>query len=126
MAISALAIAVVVFVAIGIAVEIVFLPKASAPATSSTTTSAGSTSVYCSSNCPTPTTPLKSAVTQWVADFNTRDVTSLTNFYAQDAFVSWTGGGSAGAGLDGNYNGLGNIKILYGSSIGKTIYLTQA
>jgi hypothetical protein len=34
------------------------------------------------------------------------------------------GGGAAGAGLDGAYNGLENIKILYGSSIGKTTFLT--
>jgi hypothetical protein len=127
LAISALAVAVVVFVAIGIAVEVVFLPKASAPSSGSTTTAAGSsTSVYCSSNCPTPTTTLKAAVTQWVADFNSRDVTSLTNFYAQDALVTWKGGGSAGAGLDGAYNGLTNIKILYGSSIGKTTYLNAS
>ncbi len=130
LAISALAVAVVVFVAIGIAVEVVFLPKASSSGAATTSTASGaSSSVYCSSsssNCPTPTTTVKAAVTQWVADFNSRDVTALTNFYSQDASVTWTGGGAAGAGLDGGYSGLENIKILYGSSIGKTTFLTAS
>ncbi len=118
LAISALAVAVVVFVAIGIAVELVFLPKASSP--TSATSTASSTSVYCQSGCSTPSTPLKTAVDQWVADFNSRDVTALGNFYSQDASVAWTGA----PGLTGTYNGLENIRILYGSSIGKTTSLT--
>ncbi|HVB96025.1 MAG TPA: hypothetical protein VND41_05440 [Nitrososphaerales archaeon] len=120
LAISALAVAVVVFVAIGIAVELVFLPKASSPTTA--TTSASSTSVYCQTGCPTPSTALKTAVDQWVADFNSRDVTALGNFYSQDASVVWTGA----PGLTGTYSGLENIRILYGSSIGKTTALTAS
>ena len=90
LAISALAVAVVVFVAIGIAVELVFLPKASMSSTPSTATT--STTVYCAppASCPTPSTTLKAAVNQWVADFNSRDVTALGNFYTQDASVAWT------------------------------------
>jgi hypothetical protein len=121
LAISALAVAVVVFVAIGIAVELVFLPKASSPGTT-TATSASSTSVYCQSGCSTPSTPLKTAVDSWVAAFNNRDVTGLGNFYSQDASVVWTNA----PGLTGTYNGLGNIRILYGSSIGKTTALTAS
>ncbi len=119
LAISALAIAVVVFVAVGVAVELVFLPKASSPSGGqSSTTTGGSTTVYSCSGC-TPT-PVKGAVDQWVADFNSRDVTGLGNFYSTGAAVSWTGQAS---GLAGTYNGVGNVRILYGSSIGKTTSL---
>ena len=126
LAISALAVAVVVFVAVGIAVELVFLPKASqSGGGATTTTSAGATStVYsCSgSNC-TPTTTVKAAVDQWVNDFNIRDVSALGNFYSTYAVVDWTGQAS---GLTGVYNGVGNIRILYGSSIGKTTSLNAS
>jgi ketosteroid isomerase-like protein len=116
----------VVFVAIGIAVEITLLPKASSASTTTTSTGSATSSIYCSvpsSTCVTPTTTVQSAVNEWVADFNARNVPGISNFYAQDASVTWTGGGSAGSGLDGTYNGLENIKILYGSSIGKTTSL---
>jgi hypothetical protein len=119
LAISALAVAVVVFVAIGVAVEVVFLPKASSSG-GATTTTTSSGSVYCQQGCTTPTTALKTAVDQWVADFNTRDVGALANFYSQDALVTWSGQAS---GLAGTYNGQGNVRILYGSSIGKTTVL---
>ena len=119
LAISALAVGVVVFVAIGIAVELVFLPKASSSSAATTTASGASSTAYSCSGC-TPTTTVKAAVTQWVADFNSRDVTGLGNFYTTDAQVDWTGSAS---GLAGTYNGVGNIRILYGSSIGKTTSL---
>jgi hypothetical protein len=122
-AISALAIAVVVFVAIGIAVEVVFLPKSQSGGGGAQTTqvsSGASASIYCSSGCPTPSTKVQSAVNQWVADFNSRDVTGLGNFYSTNAVVDWTGQAS---GLAGVYNGVGNVRILYGSSIGKTTTL---
>jgi hypothetical protein len=120
-AISALAIAVVVFVAIGIAVELVFLPKASTSSTPTTTTTA--TTVYTCSGCAAPSSTVKAAVTQWVADFNSRDVTGIGNFYAQDTVVTWTG---IAPGLTGTYNGVGNVRILFGSSIGKTTTLTAS
>ncbi len=118
LAISALAAAVVLFVFIGVAVELVFLPKASSPAGPATSTSSGS--VYCSQGCPAPSTPVKTAVDKWVQDFNTRNVGGLSSFYAQDAAVTWSGQAS---GLAGTYNGQGNVRILFGSSIGKTIVL---
>jgi hypothetical protein len=118
LAISALAIAVVVFVVVGIAVELVFLPKASAPSTGTVTTT--SVAVYCASGCPTPSTPVKTAVDQWVQDFNSRNVQGLGNFYSTDSAVTWTG---QAAGLAGTYNGQANVRILYGSSIGKTTSL---
>jgi hypothetical protein len=119
LATSALAVAVVVFVAIGITAELVFLPKASSPSGVQSTVTNGSTTVYsCTSPCNPP--PLKNAVDTWVQDFNSRDVTGLGTFYATDAAVTWNGA----PGLTGTYSGIGNVRILYGSSIGKTTYLT--
>lgn len=120
--VSAAAVAVLVFVAIGIGAELAFLPKASSPGgAATTTTAAGSNTVYSCTGCSP--TPLKGAVDQWVSDFNTRDVSALGNFYSTDAVVDWTGSAS---GLTGVYNGVGNIRILYGSSIGKTTYLVAS
>jgi hypothetical protein len=121
LAISALAVAVVVFVALGIAVELVFLPKASTSSTPTTTTT--SSAPYNCPGCAAPTTTVKAAVTQWVADFNSRDVTGIGNFYAQDTVVVWTG---TAPGLTGTYDGVGNVRILLGSSIGKTTTLTAS
>jgi len=62
-----------------------------------------------------------------VSDFNARNVNGLSNFYTNDAVVVWTSSpGAAANGLDGTYDGNGNVRILYGSSIGKTIYLTAS
>jgi len=119
-AISALVAGVAVFVALGIAVELVFLPKASTSSTPTTTTTA---TVYTCSGCAAPSTTVKASVTQWVADFNSRDVTGIGNFYAQDTTVVWTG---TAQGLTGIYSGVGNVRILYGSSIGKTSTLTAS
>ena len=128
LAISALAIAVVVFVAIGVAVELVFLPKASSSSGATTSVASGASStIYCStpsSSCVTPSTNVSAAVTQWVADFNDRNVAALGNFYSQDAAVVWAG--SSASGLAGTYNGQGNIRILYGSTIGKTTSLNAS
>jgi hypothetical protein len=126
LAISALAAAVVVFVGIGVAVELVFLPKASSSSSTATVASGATSSIYCStpsSSCPTPSTTVQAAVTQWVADFNSRNVQGLGNFYSQDALVVWSGDAS---GLAGTYNGQGNVRILYGSSIGKTTSLNAS
>ncbi len=119
LAVSALTVAVVVFVAMGIAVELAFLPRASSAGGAQSTVTNGSTSVYsCTSPCSPPS--LKNAVDTWVQDFNSRDVTGLGNFYATDAAVTWTNA----PGLTGTYNGIDNVRILYGSSIGKTTNLT--
>jgi hypothetical protein len=126
MAISALAVAAVVFVAVGIAVELVFLPKASSPGGGSGQTSTG-VSGGCQAATPAggsaPSTPVKSAVDQLLQDFNNRNVAGLSNLYAQDACVTWSG---LASGLTGTYNGQGNIRILYGSSIGKTTSLNAS
>ena len=117
---SALLVAAVAFVAIGIGIEIVFLPAPSSGA--STTTTSTVTTTYTCTGC-TVSTPLRTAIGQWIADFNSRDVSGISNFYAQDSTVVWAGGGAAGSGLDGTYNGIGQVRILYGSSIGKTTIL---
>lgn len=114
--ISALTVAVVVFVAIGIAAELVLLPRASS--ISSTVTTSTSTVIYSCTDCSPP--PLKNSVNQWASNFNSRDVTGLGDFYATDAVVDWAG---QAPGLTGVYNGQGNIRILFGSSIGKTTTL---
>ena len=119
-AISALAIAVVVFVIVGIAVEVTFLPKASNTGAANTTTTACQPS---SSGSGTPSAPVKNAVDQLIQYFNNRDVGGLSNLYSQDACVTWTG---LATGLIGTYSGQGNIKILYGSSIGKTTVLNAS
>jgi hypothetical protein len=116
--ISTLAVAVIIFVVIGIGVELAFLPRASSGG--STETISTSTGTYSCTGCSPP--PLKNAVDQWVGDFNTRDVTALGNFYAPDGAVVWSGVSQAGS-LLGTYNGNGNIRILYGSSIGRTTAL---
>jgi hypothetical protein len=116
-AVSALALAVVAFVAIGIAVELVFLPSASSPSGVQSTVTTESTVYSCTSPCSPP--PLKNAVDTWVQDFNSRDVPGLSTFYATDAAVTWNGA----PGLTGTYDGIGNVRILYGSSIGKTTLL---
>lgn len=121
LAISAIAVAVVAFVAIGIAVELVFLPKASTSSSPTTTTT--SSTVYSCSGCGAPATTVKSAVTQWISDLNSRDVTGVGNFYAQDTTVVWSG---TAPGLTGTYNGAGNVRILLGSSIGKTTSLNAS
>jgi hypothetical protein len=120
LAISTLAIGVVVFVVIGIAVELVFLPKSSSTSSSQTT---ASSQVYCAEGCPTPSTPLKASVDKWVQDFNTRNVGGLSDFYAQQTAVTWSG---KAPGLAGTYNGQTNVRILYGSSIGKTTTLNAS
>jgi len=116
LAISALAAGAVVFVAVGVAVELVFLPKASTPGSAQTTsvTSCPTTSTVGGSP---PSTPVKTSVDQFIQDFNSRNIAAMSNFYAQDACVTWSGKAS---GLTGTYNGQGNVRILYGSSIGKT------
>jgi hypothetical protein len=65
---------------------------------------------------------VKSSVDQLVKDFNSRDVSGMSNFYAQDSCVKWVGA----PGLEGVYLGQGNVRILYGSSIGKTIWLNAS
>jgi len=118
--VSALVVAVVVFVAIGTAVGLLFLTQPSAPAHLTTTTSATTSST--GGTLP-PSTSVKTAVDQWLLDFNSRNVSGMVNFYSQDSTVVWSGDAS---GLAGTYSTRGNVEILYGSSIGKTLILNAS
>jgi hypothetical protein len=69
---------------------------------------------------PLPSATVKSAVNQWLADFNNRDVNAIMNLYDFSAEVVWDGNSQ---GLQGAYAGSGNIQILYGTTIGKTTEL---
>ncbi len=53
----------------------------------------------------------------WVGYFNSRNVEALGNFYTSTSVDNWTGNAQ---GLEGIYNGVGNVRILYGSSISHT------
>jgi hypothetical protein len=75
------------------------------------------------------------AVDAWVQDFNARNVEALSNFYSSDATVAWSGAGvwfdtgsgvGAGSSLVGSYAGALDVKILYGSSIGRTSILNAS
>ena len=125
---SALMVAVAVFIVAGIVVELVFFPQASSPTVSGTTASRTTTSpIYCQGagpNCLPPASNLSATVAQWVSDFDARDVTGLANFYADDALVVWPSSPEVLPNvLDGVYSGIDNIRILYGSEIGKTTAL---
>jgi ketosteroid isomerase-like protein len=119
LAISALVIGVVIFVAVGIAAELILLPKASTPSGASTTAT-GTAATSGPSTIVTPSSTVQTAIANWVADFNSRNVNGISAYYANDANVVWAGDAS---GLAGTYNGVDNIRILYGSSIGKTLIL---
>jgi len=99
-------VAVIAFVVVGVAVEFVFLPRPSSPA-----------------GVPKPSQPVRIAVNQWVSDLKSQNVTALGNLYAPSANVTWTG---VAAGLTGTYSGIVNIRVLYGSSIGRDIALNTS
>jgi len=83
----------------------------------SPTTSSSATSTVSQSGGSGNTQAVLSQLPGFIADFNSRDVSALSNYYATNAFVNWTGTTN---GLGGPYSGKENIAILYGSSIGHT------
>jgi len=62
-----------------------------------------------------------SAYENHLLQFDARDVASLGSGYESNATVEWTGDVM---GMDGNYSGAANIKILFGSFIGKFLNLS--
>ncbi len=113
-----LPIAIVVAVAFaGVYVLVEQSDTASTSGSNSSNATSSSTATY---SGPLPSTPVKSAVDQWLKAFNRRDVEGLLNFYGFSSDVIWTGNT---AGLQGGYAGAGSIRILYGSTIGKTTKL---
>jgi len=64
-----------------------------------------------------PSEPVRVAVNQMIQGFNNRNVTAIMNFYDFSADEVWDGNAQ---GLQGAYAGSESIRILYGSTIGKT------
>jgi len=102
--------------------------SSSTPPSSSSSTSSSSTSMSSSTSSSSQssgssgdTAAVEAQLTTWIADFNSRNVESLGNFYTSTSVDNWTGHAQ---GLEGIYNGVGNIRILYGSSISHTDRLT--
>jgi len=95
-------IALVIVVAIGGA-YVFFTRNPTSPATTSASTS--------------PNQTVKSAVDQFVSDLNARNVDGLSSFYNQKSLVLWSGNTG---GLQGQYAGASNIRLIYATSVGKT------
>ncbi len=107
----------VAFAGVYVLVEQVNTAPTSSSNSSKTTSSSSATATY---SGPLPSTSVKSAVDLWLKAFNSRDVEGLLNFYGFSSDVIWSGNT---AGLQGGYAGAGSIRILYGSTIGKTTQL---
>jgi hypothetical protein len=65
-----------------------------------------------------PYEQVASAYASHLAQFNAGNISAVASGYGSNATVEWTG---AVQGMDGNYSGAGNIKILWGSFIGKLL-----
>jgi hypothetical protein len=113
---SRLVLPIVIVVAVAFAGVYLLVEQAS-PTARSSSSSSSATATYSGSQ---PPTPVKSAVDQWLRAFNGRDVEGLLNFYGFSSEVIWSGNTE---GLQGGYAGAGSIRILYGSTIGKTTQL---
>jgi hypothetical protein len=98
---------VVVIVAAG---AIVLLSRGPSTLTTSSTVSSSSL----------PTVPIKDEVNQFVSDFTGRNVDGLVSFYAQSSTLVWSG--DVG-GLAGLYSPIGNIRLIYATTVGKSITL---
>ena len=81
--------------------------------------SSTSTTVNTSSNT-LPTVPVKDQVDQFVQDFTSRNVDGLVSLYAQSSTLVWSG--NVG-GLAGMYSPVGNIRLIYAATVGKSITL---
>ncbi len=80
---------------------------------SSTTSTTTSQSVSTSLVVP----PVNSAFTQYVNNFNNRDVERVVAFYTPDAVVTWTGNTG---GTSGTYQGTNSIRLAMSTSVGHT------
>lgn len=126
---------VIVIIIIAAVAGVLLLGKSSSSTTTTTTTSSSSTAPLSSSTTSSSSTSSSSSssssssassgdvaaveaqLTNWIADFNSRNVEALGNYYTSTSVDNWTGHAQ---GLEGIYNGVGNIRILYGSSISHT------
>jgi len=105
--ISKLAIPVALAVIVAVAGAYVLLARGSAP----------STSTQSSSSSALPTVPLRDAVNQFIQDFNGRNVDGMVAFYTPSATLVWSG--NVG-GLAGMYSPVGNIRLIYATTVGKS------
>jgi hypothetical protein len=70
-----------------------------------------------SSSGSLPSAPVSSAVNQLVKDLNDRNVDGVVTFYGPNAVDVWSG---RLVGLQGQYTGAGNIRLLYATTVGKS------
>jgi hypothetical protein len=108
---SKLAIPVALVVIVAVAGAYIFLMRGSTPPTSTQSSTS-------SSNLPT--VPVKDEVDQFIQDFNNRDVDAMVGFYAQSSTLVWSG--NVG-GLAGLYSPVGNIRLIYATTVGKSLKL---
>jgi hypothetical protein len=79
-----------------------------------------STSTQSSSSSALPTTPVRTEVDQFIKDFNNRNVDAVVAFYAPSSTLVWSG--NVG-GLAGLYSPAGNIRLIYATTVGKSVTL---
>jgi hypothetical protein len=104
---SKLVIPVVLVVVVAVAGVYFFLPRG--PASSTSTQSFSSSAL--------PTIPVRTEVDQFIKDFNNRNVDGLVAFYAPSSTLIWSG---AVGGLAGMYSPVGNIRLIYATTVGKS------
>jgi hypothetical protein len=105
---------IVVLVAGGVGAY-VFLARGSN--TTNTTSTSGSSNISTTaSSSSTGGAQVQSSVSQLMADFNARNVDGMVGFYNTNAVEVWSG---ALGGLQGQYIGSGNIRLLYAATVGK-------
>lgn len=108
--ISKLAVPIALVVIVVVAGGYIFLARGSSP----------STSTQSSSSVGLPTVPLRTAVNQFLQDFNNRNVDGLVSLYAQSSTLVWSG---HVGGLAGMYSPIGNIRLIYATTVGKSVML---
>jgi hypothetical protein len=119
---SVVAVAIIIILVAGGLGAYVFLARGSTTSTTSTTTSSGgntsisSSSATTSATSSTPTAQVQTSVNQLMSDFTSRNVDGMVSFYNNNAVDVWSG---ALGGLQGQYTGAGNIRLLYALTVGK-------
>ena len=114
---SVVAVAIIVILVAGGLGAYVFLARG--PNTSQSGSSGGSTSTSsatASATSSTATAQVQASVNQLMSDFNSRNVDGMVSFYNNNAVDVWSG---ALGGLQGQYTGAGNIRLLYALTVGK-------
>jgi len=64
---------------------------------------------------------VKAAFDAHLSEINARNVPAVLNDYSDNALVRWTG---RAAGLEGNYSGVGNIRLLYSAALSTAEQIT--